>query len=181
MKSGRKTSSKALVLLVLGLVFTTLNAENLSSLFKSGEKWYTGYKTGQLEIKNLEKAMANIPGIQIIGEQSKENQTFACITHNLKKSKSWADIKNIMIFAKADKKISLKLNIACEGGTLDTGWLKKKTTSDFARFDMSLEKMKKKGSPDITKVKAITIGFGLWQFDTTKKGFSITLTKLETQ
>lgn len=155
-------------------------AEDMSTLFKSGVKWHRYYVTGKLEIKNLEKAMANIPGIQIIGEPVQKKQTYASLTHHFKKSRNWAGVKNIMFFAKADKRISVKLNIVCEGGSLDTGWLKKATTSAFMKFNMPLGKMKKKGSPDLTKVKRISIGFGLWRFDTSKEGFSISLTKFKT-
>ncbi len=180
MKIIKKTGRKVLTIFICSVIcMIAVKADNLS-VFKPGVKWYTHYRTGKLEIKNIEKAMADIPGMQLTSGPALKKQTYACISHYFKKTKNWTGVKSISLFAKTKKKIHLKFIIACDGGSLSSRFIKNNNSTSFGKYKITLDKMEKRGNPDLTKVKSISIGLGLWSFDTSKEGFSIILTKLET-
>ncbi|MCP3967809.1 MAG: hypothetical protein GY750_15440 [Lentisphaerae bacterium] len=175
-----KISRIAIVLLLLGTaLLPNVNAKGLSCLLAPEAKWRKSLATGKLEVKSLAKCMGENPGIEVLGSKTKKKTTFASLVYKFKKRQNWAGVKSFSFWAKADKKVYIKVSISCKGGTLYSGFVKKNNRSAFINFDFPLDKLKKKGSPDLTQVKSITIGMGIWGLDTTKDPFSLKLSKFE--
>ncbi|MCK5805782.1 MAG: hypothetical protein KAI66_23325 [Lentisphaeria bacterium] len=83
-----------------------------------------------------------------------------------------------MFYAKADAPAKPKLTLECEGGTLSTNFTRTSLGGSFQKFETSRGAFTARGDPDLSRVTGISFGFGLWQFDTRKRGFTITMAKL---
>ncbi|MCP3967810.1 MAG: hypothetical protein GY750_15435 [Lentisphaerae bacterium] len=181
MKKNRIISSFAGALMLCGAAFAmSAKAEELTDLTKADAVWRGHFKTGKLEVKAAEKIMDDAPGIQVKGLTSEKRQTYAAIVHSFKEAQDWSKMKSLEFFYRQEDEIFIKVSIICEGGSLSTGWLRNIEDSMFKKFDISLDKFNKKDTPDLSKVKRIIFGFGLWKLDTTEDEFTVELAKIST-
>ena len=64
-------------------------------------------------------------------------------------------------------KVSMRINTR-GGGNLFPGWSKENSDSRQKQFVFTRKEMKNNKNPDLKKAVSVTIGLGLWQYDTTK-------------
>ena len=176
-----KTTKKKLVnilasVLCMFICILMANAEE-TKLFASGGKWR---HINELSTKTIEKAMGENSGLQIDSKLTAKKKGYMAISHWFKKYPDWSGVKKLSFFAKADKRIALMFYIRCKGGSLLFPYTKHKTGKTMVKYTFEISKAKKQKNPDLSQIQSISIGMGIWSFDSTKETFSMTLAKFET-
>jgi hypothetical protein len=134
--------------------------------------WYGGGTSAKVSVAAEPNAMGDGTGLKFTAEPASKKETFACTSHTFKSPADMTDFKSIEFSVKADHTISIMLSLDCEGGSLVGSWRQETGGNEFKKFTFDRASMKINGKPDLSKVKALAIGFGTWEFDTTKEGFT---------
>lgn len=166
--------------LMLGaMVLTTVAgaAPDLGELMRSGQ-WRCHY-SGEMSVTPIEKALGDSPGIEIACEPSPENVTYAAVSVTIATPVNMSGLSAICFMARADRPARPRLTLQCEGGSLTRDFDRQPLSSAYRRVEMVRADMAVKSDPDLARVTSLTISFGLWDFDTSEAGFTITLAGLE--
>ncbi|MFA6104216.1 MAG: hypothetical protein WCV67_14515 [Victivallaceae bacterium] len=135
-------------------------------------RWWGGGTSAKVAVAAEPKAMGDEQGFKFTAEPAPKKETFACVSYAFNPATDMNDFKSIEFSVKSDHAISIMLSLDCEGGTLVGTWLQETAGNDFRKFTFDRTSMKINGKPDLSKVKALAVGFGTWEFDTTKEGFT---------
>jgi len=141
--------------------------------------WYGGGTSAKVSVAAEPNAIGDETGFKFTAEPAPKKETFACTSHTFKSPADMTDFKSIEFSVKADHNISIMLSLDCEGGSLVGTWRQETAGTDFKKFTFDRASMKINGKPDLTKVKSLIIGFGTWEFDTSKEGFTATVAGLK--
>ncbi len=161
------------------IVCIPAKAGDLAALLKA-EAWNTHYNNKiTVKVKAVPKAMGDCPGIRFSAQATKEKVPYTSVRYVFKTPVDMSDLRSISLFAAGSRKVKLSMTLECSGGTLSRPFGRIAPTSTaFRRYEFARRHFTAKGSPDISQVKSIVFGFGLYMFDTRKTGFSLTLAKL---
>ncbi len=172
------TQFRALVLTAaMALVSLAGAAPDLGDLMRS-DQWQSHY-AGDMSVTPVEEALGDNPGIEIALTASPENVNYGAISIAFPAPANMSGLSTISFMARADQAARPTLTLECEGGSLRRDFARQPLTSAFRRIEMARADMAIKGDPDLSRVTSLTIGFGLWDFDTSKTGFTITLAGLQ--
>ena len=138
-------------------------------------KWSGGGTSAKISIVAEPNAMGDEAGFVFTAQPAPKKETYASATYFFKKPVDIKDLKSVEFSAKADHVINIKVSLECAGGSLNGVWCKERTGNEFKKFIFDRSYMKTKDNPDLSKVKSISIGFGAWDFDTSKEGFTVTV------
>lgn len=141
--------------------------------------WYGGGTSAKVSVVAEPNAMGDETGLKFTAEPAPKKETFACTSQTFKSPADMTGFKSIEFSVKTDHTISIMVSLDCEGGSLVGTWLQDTAGSEFKKFTFDRASMKVNGKPDLSKVKALAIGFGTWGFDTTKEGFTATVAGLK--
>lgn len=166
----------SIALIALGML-PVPQAADLVALMQSA-RWKAAFE-GTCSVEVVPNAMGSNPGVQLAGEKARQKTTYASITYRFEVPQNMSGLTGLSLFARADQKIYVNMSLECKGGRLGTGGFARNALGkNFTKLEFGRRGLKAKGEPDLTRVTALSFGFGLWAFDTTKNGFSITLAKL---
>ena len=152
-------------------------APDLGELMRS-DQWQCHY-AGEMSGAPMEQALGENPGIEITAGPSPENVTYGSISVTFDPPVNMSGLSAISLVARADQEARPTLTVQCEGGSLRRDFERQPLSGAFRRIEMVRADMAVKGDPDLSRVTGLTIGFGLWDFDTSKTGFAITLASLQ--
>lgn len=141
--------------------------------------WHGGGTSAKVLVTAEPNAMGDETGLKFTAEPAPKKETFACASHTFKSPADMSDFKRIEFSVKTDHAISIMLSLDCEGGSLVGTWLQDTAGNEFKKFTFNRASMKINGKPDLSKAKALAIGFGTWGFDTAREGFSATVAGLK--
>ena len=141
--------------------------------------WYGGGTSAKVSVAAEPNAMGAETGFKFTAEPAPKKETFACASCSFKPTTDMKDFTSIEFSAKADHTVSIMLSLDCEGGSLVGTWRQETTGTDFKKFTFDRASMKVNGKPDLGKIKSLVIGFGTWEFDTVKEGFTATVAGLK--
>ncbi len=138
-------------------------------------KWIGGGISAKTSIVAEPNALGNEPGLKFTAQTSTKKDNYACAVYIFQSPVELKDFKTIEFSVKADHTTHIMVGLECEGGSMTGTWYKEAAGKDFKKFIFDRSAMKIKGNPDLSKIKNINIGFGTWEFDTSKEGFTATV------
>jgi len=162
---------------LLALTAAVGAAPDLAELLESVE-WRCHY-AGEMSTTPVEKALGDRSAIEITCGPSPENVTYAAISVAFEAPVDMSGLSAISFMARADRPARPKLSLKCEGGSLSRDFARQPLGNAYRRIEMARADMSVESDPDLSRVTSMTIGFGLWDFDTSQAGFTITLAGLE--
>lgn len=166
--------------LLLALTVAKLAGEPLGAGDLVSDGWRCSY-AGTMGVTPVEGAPDDRPALSIVAEPSTEDVTYAAITQRFETPRNMSGLDTISFTARADRPARPALTVECEGGSLRRDFERQPLTGAVRRIEMMRADMDVNGDPDLSRVTALTIGFGLWDFDTSEAGFTITLRDLAYQ
>ncbi|MBT7054770.1 MAG: hypothetical protein HN976_06750 [Lentisphaerae bacterium] len=177
MTAGRSCRMGGVAVLSVWCATALSQTVDLGALMQP-DVWRSAYK-GASSVQGLPDAMGENPGIELVGEKAPEKVTYASITYRFEKPLNLSGLTHLSLFARADQKVQVNMSLDCEGGRMGTGgFLRKALGKSFTKIEFDRRSLQAKGEPDLSRVTALNVGFGLWAFDTTKHTFRIGLAKL---
>ena len=138
-------------------------------------RWVSGGSSAKLSIAAEPNALGEEAGFKFTSGIAPKKENYACATYYYRPPADMKDFKSIEFSVKSDHAISIMLGLDCEGGTMTGAWYKDVAGKDFKKFIFDRASMKTKGNPDLSRIKTMSVGFGIWAFDTTKEGFTATV------
>ena len=172
------TQLRALVLAAaVALVSVAGAASDPGELMRSGQ--WQGHYDGEISVTPVDAALGDNPGIEVAFGPSPENVTYGSISVAFDSPVNMGGLSAISFMARSDQEARPALTVQCEGGSLRRDFERQPLTGAFRRIEMARADMAVTGDPDLSRVTSLTIGFGLWDFDTSKTGFNIVLASLE--
>ena len=163
--------------LVLWCAAQALHAADLAALMRSAH-WKAAFE-GPCSVEVVPNAMGGNPALELVGEEARKKTTYASLTYRFGVPRNMSGLTGLSLFARSEQKVYVNMSLECEGGRLGTGGFTPRPLGrSFTKLEFRRRGLKAKGEPDLTRVTALSFGFGLWAFDTTKSGFAISLAKL---
>ena len=173
---ARRPRAAALAAALACLCPVLLHAADLSGLMESGN-WRASHK-GAITVTPRPGVMGPHPGIEIAAGPARDKTTYASMEYRFDQPVDMSGLRSLSLYAKADADARVKISLDCEGGKLYSDFHRAGLATAFKRYQFDRGTLKSQGEPDLSQVKSLGLGFGLWAFDTRKRGFTITLSGL---
>lgn len=135
------------------------------------------YPPGNAGARFVERAMGEAGGLLVTGRPARKKGTYASVAFRFAEPVNMSGLTSFSFYAKADVPALPKLGLVCQGGKYTTGFSRTSLSGSFKKFVFHRTDFKVNGQPDLARVQALDLGFGLWQFDTRKRGFTITVAR----
>ena len=109
-----------------------------------------------------------------------EKSSYASIYTRFSKPLNCSDFRNVEVTLKSSQKIKLMCHLGTKTGTLTAVWDRVNIGSEETTviFDRAAFKGKENQKGDPAAITGLTLGFGLWMYDTAKDAAEIEITKI---
>lgn len=109
-----------------------------------------------------------------------EKSSYASIYTRFPKPLNCSDFRNVEVTLKSSQKIKLMCHLGTKAGTLTAAWDRVNIGPEETTvvFDRAAFKGKEAQKGDPAAITGITLGFGLWMYDTAKETAEIEITKI---
>ncbi len=146
-------------------------------------RWKTDLRdTVSVKPERVARAMGTSAGIRFTGKATEKKVPYVPVRFVFKTPVDMSDLRSISFFAKSSRKLALSMTLECKGGAFSRPFGKVKPVSgSFRRYEFARKDFIAKGTPDITRIRSIIFGLGLYTFDTTRSGFELTFAKFTYQ
>ena len=146
-------------LIIFSLFFTALLSA--APLFP-GEKWSTYTPSATLTEQD--------GTLKVVLKKTPSKITYASIFAKLSAPADYSDYRNVEVRLKSSQKIRLMCSMSTADGALTASWNRLDVGPEESTvvFDRAAFKKKEGTKSDPAGIREISIGFGLWEYDTTK-------------
>lgn len=151
---------------VLSLLLAFSLMQTLSALdLMQQEKWISWHKAKITRIKETDGQTV----IRITVPKYEKKSNYAAVDCIFPRPMDLSDFQQLTMTLSSSQKIKVSMRINTRGGANTfPGWSKKNAEEKPETFTFLRENMKMDKNPDLKKAVSVTIGLGLWQYDTTK-------------
>ncbi len=146
------------------LAFSLLQTLSAVDLMQQ-EKWVSWHKAKITRIKETDGQTV----IRITVPKYEKKSNYAAVDCIFPRPMDLSDFQELKMTVHSSQKIKVSMRINTRGGgNLFPGWSKENSDSRQKQFVFTRKEMKNNKNPDLKKAVSVTIGLGLWQYDTTK-------------
>ena len=146
------------------LAFSLLQTLSAVDLMQQ-EKWVSWHKAKITRVKEADGETV----VRITLPRTEKKITYAAVDCIFPRPMDLSDFQQLTMTLSSSQKIKVSMRINTRGGgNLFPGWSKENSDSRQKQFVFTRKEMKNNKNPDLKKAVSVTIGFGLWQYDTTK-------------
>ena len=152
-----------------------LGAE-LSGITKSSQNW-RGYHKGTYRLTTEKAGLAGATALQFAADATDKKTTYASIEYILPQPLDMTAIQGLSFYAKTDAEgVVIKLGLRCPDGALHWDFIGKPGKDQFRKCVFDISKAKKRDKlPDLSQVRRISLGFGIWALGQRKGAHTIVI------
>lgn len=134
---------------------------------------------GEMRAVFVPKTGEDMPKVKVSAGPCQEKTSFARIRFDFDVPIDLEGMKEISFHGSSTGKIFPKLTLICAEGELDSDFLKTPVATNQDRVEFKRGAFSEKGKPDLSRVKSIELGLGLWALDMTKTQIDLILGSFE--
>ena len=146
---------------------TLLSPENAANI----EVGYPGKVT--LELKELPYRGGSLPAAVFTAEALKTGKaaTYAGLKIKFAKPLDLSNMTALEIPAECSRPVPVMVTLFCHNGLYTSPYTKRNIAAAMEKIVFERKTFTAQGKPDLSRVYSVTIGFGLWKFNTLQSGF----------